>query len=307
MKNKLSPFLISLLVVGLVFMLTSTVKKLDQLTSTTLPLASEPQPEHLKNCAVSLPSELDFAGESVPISDDDVRERLDRELHVNTYFHSSSFQNFKLANRYFPVIEPILKANGIPDDFKYLAVAESGLRNKTSPAGAKGYWQFMKETGKKYGLEITDEVDERMDIEKATVAACKYLKDGYGSFNSWTLSAASYNMGNGGISNQLKNQQVDSYYDLYLNEETSRYVFRILALKLIMSKPSDYGFCYEQDDLYMPLRFKTIKVSESILDLASFAKANNTNLKEVKNLNPWLIRNSLTIKPGSYYHIKLPA
>ena len=256
--------------------------------------------------AIKIPLEIDFAGEAVPLDDFEVRERLDRELLVNGYWHSSTLQNLKLANRWFPTIEKILEENDVPDDFKYLAVIESGLRNLVSPAKAEGVWQILKSTGQGYGLTINSEVDERYDIEKACVAACKYFKEAHEKFDNWTLAAASYNMGMGGVSSKLKSQGVDSYYDLLLNSETSRYVLRALAFKAIYSDPAKYGFYIDNDDLYEPIEYRTVEVKSSITDLATFAKKEGTTYKMVKTLNPWLRSTKLTVATGKVYEIKLP-
>ncbi len=218
--------------------------------------------------ALNIPTNLSFAGEKVPVENFDVLESLDREFLVNTYWQSQTLLFLKRANRYFPIIEPILEKNGIPDDFKYLAIAESGLTNVVSPAGATGVWQIMKTTGKEYDLEINSEVDERYHIEKATEAACKYLNDSYKRFNNWTLVAASYNMGMGGVSKQLTRQKVDSYYDLLLNAETARYVFRIIAIKSVMKDPDKYGFVIRQKDLYTEVPTYEVIVDSTIPDFA---------------------------------------
>ena len=260
----------------------------------------------VKNYAIKLPETVAFAGEKVPLEDFEVKERLDRELLVNTYWHSNTLQNLKLAHRYFPVIEPVLKANGIPDDFKYIALAESGLRNVVSPAGAEGIWQFLAETARHYGLTVNGEVDERYDVEKATAAATQYFKDAYQQFNNWTLAAASYNAGMGGIANSLSYQQVDSYYDLYLNNETSRYVFRILAFKVIYENTERYGFLLDDEDLYAPLSYLTLTIDSSINNLAAFATEQQTNYKMLKVYNPWLRKSTLTVKQGESYSLRLP-
>lgn len=260
------------------------------------------------NCFKPIPAGISFAGEPVPLNDIEVYERLDREIHVNTYFHSSTIQKIKLAARWFPVIEPILRKNGIPDDFKYLAVAESGLLlDAASPAGAKGMWQFLSSTGKEYGLTVNNYIDERYHPELATEAACRYLKDAYDKFGNWTLVAAAYNMGQSGLSRDLNNQDVDSYYDVLLNSETSRYVFRILALKTIISDPAGYGFCYDATDLYEPWTTKTVAVDTTIDDLVSFAKENNVTYKTLKYYNPWLRTDKVVISSGDTIEIKLPA
>lgn len=253
-----------------------------------------------------IPEKMDFAGEKVPLEFFDVRESLDRELIVNTYWHSSTILLLKRAYRFFPVIEPILKKNNIPDDFKYLAVIESGLTNAISPANAVGYWQFLERTGREYGLEIHDEVDERYHIEKSTRAACRYLQEAYRKFNNWTLAAASYNRGMGGINKNLDFQKINSYYDLYLNEETARYIYRILAIKLIFENPGDYGFKIRKKDLYAPYQFRELEIDTPINNLIDFAAQQNTNYKILKTLNPWLRKSYLNNKRNSTYTIKIP-
>lgn len=255
---------------------------------------------------VVVPENLSFAGEKVPLNDREVYERLERELFVNTYFHSNTILTIKLANRYFPVIEPILAANGIPDDFKYLAVAESGLRNVVSPAGAAGFWQIMKTTGAGYGLEINGNVDERYHLEKATGAACQYLLEAKDKFGSWTDAAASYNMGMAGFSREASDQLSNYYYDLYLNSETSRYVFRILALKLILENPSKYGYNFEGDELYQVEEYAVVHVDTSITSLSSFAQTFGTNYKYIRLYNPWLRGDGLSNKSGKQYEIRIP-
>lgn len=255
---------------------------------------------------VRISGEVFLAGEKVPLEDQEVRERFDRELLVNTFWHSNTMLNYKMANKYFKDIEKILEENGVPSDFKYLAVAESGLRNVDSPAGASGFWQFLKSTGLEYGLEINNEVDERYDYEKATVAACKYLKDAKAKFGSWTLAAASYNVGMGKLNQRLDEQQVGDYYDLYLNSETSRYVFRILAYKMVFENPKKFGFNFIASDLYEPFEYKNVVVEKSIPDLAQFAIDNGTSYKMLKTVNPWLTSTKLTISEGNSYIIKIP-
>jgi len=257
--------------------------------------------------SVRLDKSFDFAGEPLPMDNFDVRERLDRELSVNAYWHSSTLLNLKSSTRYFPVIEKILKENGVPDDFKYLAVAESSLRNARSPAGAKGFWQFMKNTGAAYGLEINSEVDERFHLEKATRAACQYLKDYKEKYGSWTLAAAAYNMGGTRLSKELKAQGSDSYYDLNLNEETNRYIFRIVAIKEVLSHPQSFGFYLDNDDFFEPLNdYQTIKVEGSIERLADFAAKYGVSYRMLKVYNPWLISSKLTNPKGKTYEIRLP-
>ena len=257
--------------------------------------------------AIKPPLSIDFAGEEVPLELFDVIERLDRELLVNTYWHSNSLQLFKLAARWFPTIEKILKEEGLPDDFKYMALAESGLRNVISSRDAVGMWQFLKSTGREYGLEISRTVDERYHIEKSTRAACKYLKESHEDLGDWTLAAASYNIGKPRLKRLLKNQGVNSYYDLYLNEETERYIFRIVALKAIFSDPEKYGFDLNEEDLYEPIQYCTEIIDHPIKDLAKFATDNGTNYKTLKLLNPWLRDTRLNNSSRKIYNIKLPS
>jgi len=252
------------------------------------------------------PSKIDFAGESAPLNISDVRERLDRELLVNANLDATTVLIIKRANRSFPVIEPILKKYGIPDDFKYLAVIESGLVNVVSPAGARGVWQFMPDTGKERGLEINDVVDERYHLVKSTEAACKYLQSAYAKFGSWTLAAASYNGGFGGVNKQITFQGVTNYYDLLLTDETARYVFRILALKEIMQHPALYNFTVTPAEMYTALPVKNVEVTSSIPDLAVFAKEQGINYKILKVHNPWLRDRKLTVADGKKYTVEIP-
>lgn len=256
--------------------------------------------------APKIPENLTFAGEKVPVSNFDVRESLDREMLVNTFWHSSTFLSVKRANKYFPVIEPILKKHNIPDDFKYIAVAESGLSNATSPAGAKGVWQFMKSTALQYNLEVTSNVDERYHLEKSTEAACKYFKAAYKRFKNWTLVAAAFNTGSKRISESLESQNVKSYYDLLLNSETARYVYRVIALKLILEDPRKYGFYCDKEDLYHPALVKELKIDTAISNFVSFAGEHSTNYKVLKLLNPWLRDKSLPNKDKKQYVIVVP-
>ena len=250
--------------------------------------------------------DLEFCGERVPVEIIDVKERLDREMVVNVNLHSATTLIIKRANRYFGDIEPILKKNGIPDDFKYLCVIESALTNATSSAGAKGFWQFMPETAKEYNLEVSSTVDERYDVLKATEAACTYLKRAYAKFGNWTLVAAAYNRGMAGIERQQVAQGVTDYYDLYLNEETSRYVFRILALKEIMKNSDKYGFVFSKDELYKPVKTKSVTVSANIDDLQKWALDQGINYKLLKLYNPWLIDTSLIVQSNKTYNIQIP-
>ncbi len=267
--------------------------------------ASLAEPLRQEVAQAFIPEELTFAGERIPLEDYEVYERLDRELISISYRHSHTARILKLANRWFPTIEPILEAHGVPDDFKYLAVAESGLENVISPKNARGFWQFLKETGRSHGLEIGSDIDERYHVEKSTEAAAKYLKNAYGKLNSWTTAAGGYNMGVKGISNQMERQQQGNYFDLYLNSETSRYVFRILAYKLLLSNPEKYGFQLQETDLYPPIPHTRLEVS-SISDIADFAHEHGTTYKHLKLLNQWLIGTSLKARKGKKYTIKIP-
>lgn len=261
---------------------------------------------YYKIYSVAIPDRLVFAGEPVPFSDFDIQERFDREILTNVYWQSQTLLMIKRAHKFFPTIEPILAKNGIPDDMKYIVLAESGLQNLVSPAGAAGYWQMLDGTAKNYGLEITPEVDERYHLEKSTEAACKYFKEAYTVFNSWALVAASYNMGIDGVRKQLQQQGVANYYDLFLNTETSRYVFRSLALKAIMEHPKKHGFHVLESHTYQPIKTIKVRVNQSIPDLAKYSLANGCNYKVLKLINPWLRNKALTIAPGKTYFIELP-
>lgn len=256
--------------------------------------------------ALPVPENLEFAGESLPVSEPDIYERMDRELLVNTYWQSNGFLMFKRAQKYFPIMEPILKKNGVPDDFKYLAVIESGLTNVVSPAGATGFWQIMKATGKEYGLEVNENVDERYNLEKSTEVACKYLLDSKKRLGSWTLAAAAYNAGNAGISRRLNEQDVSGYYDLLLGEETGRYLFRIVALKEILSNPKRYGFNFREKDLYSAVPTYKVSVDTAVTDFTKFAKELGINYKILKLHNPWLREAFLNNKSGKEYQLEIP-
>ena len=253
-----------------------------------------------------LPAKAEFAGEEAPLGLYYVREGLDRELMVNTYWHSSTLLMLKKSNRYFHIIIPILKKNGIPEDFKYLALIESGLSNIQSPAGAAGFWQFVPATGKHFGLEISEQVDERYHLEKATEAACKLLRGSYNKYGSWTLAAAAYNVGEGRISKELERQKAYSYYDLYLPEETMRYVYRIIALKLLYEHPTEYGYFIRKKDLYPPIPTYNITIDSSINNLPVFAKKMNINYRLLKEFNPWLRSDKLTNTGKRNFILTLP-
>ena len=268
--------------------------------------AEQQRSQTLRVEALDIPNVMTFAGERVHLQDTDVRERLDREIHVNTYWHSNMLLMIKKANRFFSEIEPLLKKYNLPDDFKYLAVAESGLDNVTSHAGASGFWQFMKATGKEYGLEINNYVDERYNLELATKVAAQYLINSKELFGSWTNAAAAYNAGNAGITKQMKRQDATDYYSLLLNSETGRYVFRILAFKEILSNPEKYGFYVDQEDLYQAIPTKTIIIDTPVEDFAKFAKQQGINYKILKIHNPWLRDTYLKNASGKAYSIKIP-
>lgn len=255
--------------------------------------------------AVKLPDKMSFAGEPVPLDEMDVRERFDRELTVNSYWHSSTILMMKRAYRWFPTIEQILRKNNVPEDFKYLAMAESGLQDVVSSAGATGFWQFMRSAGLEQGLTINSEVDERYHVEKSTEAACRYLKSLKEEFGSWTLAAAAYNMGRTGLMRQLERQEERNYYDLILNDETSRYVFRILALKSIYTAPLDFGFQLTTSDMYQPYEFKVEKVNSTVESWPEFCDARNITYRELKLLNPWLRDAQLTNSSGKEYEVKV--
>ena len=256
--------------------------------------------------SIDLPKSIDFSGEKISLNENDLKERLDRELLVNVYWQSNMFLMIKRSNKYFPIIEKILKEEGVPNDFKYLAVIESGLQNVRSPKGAKGIWQIMYNTGRELGLEVNSNVDERYNLELSTRAACKYLKKAKEKLGSWTLAAASYNRGISGIRRKLADQQVDNYYDLLLGTETKRYMFRVLAMKMILTDPSNYGYNYNEKDLYKFEKVKNFKVDTAITNLARFSKQMGINYKILKIHNPWLIQNHLNNKSRKLYNIKIP-
>jgi len=256
--------------------------------------------------AIEIPADLNFASEKVPQEDPEIMERVDREFLVNTYWQSNALLLMKRAHKYFPVIEPILSKNGIPDDFKYLAVAESGLQNVVSHAGATGFWQIMKATGREYGLEINDNVDERYHLEKSTEVACKYLQKYKEKYGSWTLAAAAYNAGPGSINKYMGIQKANDYYDLLLGEETGRYVFRILAIKEILSNPEKYGFDIENDDLYNAVPTFNVVVEEPVQNFADFAQQYEINYKILKRHNPWLREPHLNNTSGKTYTLEIP-
>tara|TARA_R110002049_G_scaffold150790_6_gene314057 strand:+ start:3052 stop:3990 length:939 start_codon:yes stop_codon:yes gene_type:complete len=279
-------------------------------SGTTIPAETIVEMETPENAykitSIEIPEDLNFAGESVPMDDPEVMERIDREFLVNTYWQSNALLLMKRAHKYFPIIEPILAKNGIPDDFKYLAVAESGLQNVVSPAGATGFWQIMRATGKEYGLEVNDNVDERYHIEKSTEVACRYLRKYKEKFGNWTLAAASYNAGAGAINKYLGIQKVDTYYNLLLGQETGRYVFRIMAIKEILSHPEKYGFEISEDDMYTTVPSFTVDVDVPVSNFADFANTYEINYKVLKRHNPWLREPHLNNDSRKKYTLEIP-
>jgi membrane-bound lytic murein transglycosylase D len=254
-----------------------------------------------------LPENVTFAGERMPLENFDTRESLEREILTSAYRHSSTIMIIKRANRFLPIIEKILKENNIPDDFKYLVAAESEYSNMISPVGATGFWQIMPETGKEEGMEINTIVDERYSVERSTQFACDYFKRSYERYGNWTLTAASYNGGRAGLDEQIGIQKQNNYYDLLLNEETSRYIFRAVAYKLVISDPVSYGFDLTKDDLYPELKYYEVKVDSAVTDFSDFAEKFGTNYKMLKFLNPWLRKPFLTPKSNKTYLIKIPS
>ena len=256
--------------------------------------------------SVLKPDNLKFANELVPNSSLDVWERLDKELLKNIYWQSNTLLYFKRANKYFPIIEEILAENNIPDDFKYLALIESGFEYTVSPSGAAGFWQIMKGTAREYGLEVNYAIDERYNLRKSTEAACRYLQKAYNEFGSWTMAAASYNMGINGVRRKIQKQETNNYFNLHLNDETSRYVFRIIVIKEIMENPRKYGFVFRDNDLYSYPQVKQIRVDSTINNLYSFAREHNINYKILKKYNPWLRISKLPDESRRVYYIDVP-
>ena len=254
-----------------------------------------------------VPTKVTFAGETIPLDRYDLRERMDRELMAFTYMHSTTMLTIKKANRYLPIIEPILRQQGVPDDLKYLAIIESSLNTLAkSSAGAAGMWQFMQTTGRQYGLEVNNNIDERYNIEKATVAACKYLKEGYEKYGNWLSVAASYNAGQARITSELSKQQAEKATDLWLVEETSRYMFRLLAAKEVFSNPQRFGFLLKREQLYPAMKYNEVTVTTGIDTLANFAKQHGISYRELKDANPWLRQDFLQNKSGRTYVLKIP-
>lgn len=256
--------------------------------------------------ATNLPANIDFAGEKVPMKKLDIRERLDKEILINTYWQSKTILLIKRSKKYFPIIEKILADNNIPDDFKYLALIESGLENVTSPSGAKGFWQIMKTTGKEYGLEINSNVDERYNLNLSTRLACKYLKKAKDKFGSWILAAAAFNRGINGVQNKITNQDQTVYENILFGEETKRYVFRIIALKNIVESPESFGFYIREEQMYNPIKYKEIKIDIPLNNISDFSKVFGLSYKNFKIHNPWLLENHLNNKSRKVYTISIP-
>lgn len=300
------------MIVGTLFVLSTLVFAIQQMGPTdkqeplTDPVADTRVGPDYRISAIDIPDDLNFAGETVPQKDPEVLERIDREFLVNTYWQSNALLLMKRAHKFFPIIEPILAKNGVPEDFKYLAVAESGLQNVVSPAGATGFWQIMRATGREYGLEVNSNVDERYHLEKATEVACRYLKKYREKYGSWTLAAAAYNAGTGSIDKYMGIQKVDNYYDLLLGQETGRYVFRIMAIKEILSHPDKYGFILEEEDLYSPVPTFQVEVDTAVADFAEFASQYEITYKVLKRHNPWLREAHLNNASRKKYQISIP-
>lgn len=304
-KTKAALYFVGGMLLGAGVIMGIALRKIEPGT-TPVEMSEEGRPQY-KWHAPHTPKSMEFCGEEVPLNKWEIREKLDREVLVNTYLHGTQLYILKLSGRYFPIIEERLRANGVPEDLKYVCVAESALQqNAWSPVGAASFWQFMKDTGPRYGLEVNDEVDERFHVVKATDAACQYLKDAHDKFGSWTAAVASYNCGMAGYLKQAEFQQANNYYDLIFPEETNRYVFRILAFKAILTNPHKYGLIIEETEEYKPLKYRTVTVNQTISNLTDFAKENGTSYKMLKIYNPWLRAHKLTVKPGKSYEIQLP-
>ncbi len=302
MKKKIMTQLWGALASIVLILITGFVFKINGFTA----LKSYGEEPTYKVYALELPDTLSFAGEKVSLNSSDLRERLDRELLVNTYWQSNMMLLLKRANKYFPTIEKILKEEGVPTDLKYLSVIESGLDNVISPAGAKGFWQIMRSTGREYGLEVNSNVDERYNITFSPRMAVKKKKKAKDKFGSWTLAAASYNRGMSGIQKNLNSQKVESYFDLRLGQETSRYIFRVLAVKEIIENPLKYGYIFDDADLYYSVPVRLHGLDTAISNLTSFAKKMGINYKILKIHNPWLLQNHLNNRSRKYYEIAIP-
>jgi hypothetical protein len=254
----------------------------------------------------NVPDEMTFAGELISFKDVDLKERMDNELVINNFWHSNTILMMKRSNRWLPIMKSIFKNEQVPEDLVYIAVVESGLKNVTSPRGAKGFWQFMEATGKEYGLTVNHQMDERYHVEKSTRAACQYLKNAYSKFGSWVLAAAAYNLGINGIADNLERQKVKSYFDLSLNSETARYIFRILAVKLVFENPANYGFYINNEELYPQYLTKNVIIDTSIPNLYEWSKEHGISIKILRKLNPWIKGQSFNVKEGEMFSFKIP-
>jgi hypothetical protein len=308
MKIKVIIIILGLIVFGLGIYAICNVKaqSINMWVDNYSPTSNEPQSlvEHMFT-SPPLPDQIDFCGEKVPLHIYWVKEGLDRELINQYYQHSRTLLTLKRSARFFPVIEKILKEEKVPEDLKYLCIAESNLDNVVSPAKASGFWQFMDATAKNYGLELNENVDERYHLEKAAYAACKYLKKLKKQFGNWTLAAAAYNMGEGGLAKEIKEQQIENYWELFLNQETSRYLNRCVAYKLIFENQELYNIRISENDLYKPIDFKEIVVNETIDDLRVYCTENKILYRQLKELNPWLRSTKLLVKAGTNYTLKI--
>lgn len=268
---------------------------------------SSNHPDLVESTIPTVPETITFAGEELVLNRYDKREKMDRELMSFSFMHTNSHLILKRANRFFPIIEPLLQKNNVPDDLKYLMVIESSMNLfSRSPAGAAGLWQFMPATGREYGLEVNKNIDERYHIEKSTLAACKYLKKAYQRYGSWLAAAASYNGGQNRITTERQRQGVDEITDLWLVEETSRYIYRLMAAKLFFENPQQFGIHLKKEQLYPPLKYKEMTLTKEIPDLASFAKQQGINLALLKDFNPWLREYNLENRSGRTYTLKIP-
>lgn len=303
MKLKLPKKYLNWKVLPLLVVATAAMGSLFIFSTNQPPKAEAPMPLPMSGL---VPRNPNFCGEAVPMTDPEVVERFERDFILNAYDYATMTMIIKRLNRWKAIMTQILREEGVPEDFLYLMVAESAVRNATSIAGAQGYWQFMPQTGRDHGLYQDTYIDERNHPIKSTRAACAYLKRSYAQFHSWTLAAASYNMGSGGVDYNQKSQGVTNYYDIYMNEETSRYVFRILAFKYILQEPEKYGYHIPMNERYEPLAYRTVTVTRSIDDLVAFAKKEGTNFKTLVWMNPWIKRYQLPVLPGKSYELWLP-